>query len=125
MELYDPNIAPDPAAWLALAEGERLELVQNAHDEELDDLPSPTLHCAMHVAVETQVAMGEQLPVAGHLARLVSEGLARHEAVHAVASVLAEHMFKIMKQPQEFSRDPNEAYHAALLRLSARKWRDS
>lgn len=112
-------------AWLALSEGERLELVESAHDEELDDLPNPTLRCAMHVAIETQVAMGEELPVAGHLDRLISEGLARHEAVHAVASVLAEHMFKIMKHPQEFSRDPNEAYYEALLRLSARRWRDS
>lgn len=38
MELYDPDIAPDPDAWLALSEGERLEFVENAHDEELDDL---------------------------------------------------------------------------------------
>ena len=125
MERYDPDTAPDPEAWLALGEGERLELVESAHDEEFDYLPNPTLHCAMHVAIETQVAMGEELPVAGHLARLISEGLARHEAVHAVASVLAEHMFKIMKHPQESSRDPNEAYYSALLRLSARKWRDS
>jgi len=125
MELYDPEFAPDPEAWLALEERERLELVESAHDEELDDLPNPTLHCAMHVAVETQVAMGEQLPVAGHLARLIADGLARHEAVHAVASVLAEHMFNIMKHPQKFSRDPNEAYYAALRRLSARSWRDS
>jgi hypothetical protein len=125
MELYDPDTAPDPDAWLALSERERLELVESAHDEELDDLPNPTLHCSMHVAIETQVAMGDELPVAGQLARLISEGLTRHEAVHAVASVLAGHMFKIMKHTLQSSRDPNEAYYSALLRLSARKWRDS
>jgi hypothetical protein len=125
MDEYDPDIAPDPDAWLALAEGERLDLVESAHEQELDDLPNPTLHCAMHVAIETQVAMGEQLPVAAQLNRLISEGLTRHDAVHAVASVLAEHMFKIMKHTPQSSRDPNEAYYAALLRLSARNWRDS
>ncbi|MEO7974815.1 MAG: DUF1841 family protein [Thermoanaerobaculia bacterium] len=125
MELYDPDTAPDPDAWLALAERERLELVESAHEEEFEDLPNPTLHFAMHVAIETQVAMGEQLPVAAQLDRLISEGLTRHDAVHAVASVLAEHLFKIMKNKLQSSRDPNEAYYSALLRLSARKWLDS
>lgn len=125
MKLYDPELAPDPDEWLALPERERLRLVENAHDDELDDLPNPTLHFAMHVAVETQVAMGEQLAVAGELRRLISEGLSRHQAVHAVASVLAEHLFKIMKHPVGPARDPNEAYYSALRRLSARKWRDS
>lgn len=124
MESYDPDVAPDPAAWLALGERERLDLVEAAHEGVLDDLPNPTLHCSMHVAIETQVAMGDEFPVAGHLSRLLSEGLERHEAIHAIASVLAEHMFNIMKRSSKTSRDPNESYYSALARLSARKWRD-
>lgn len=59
MEFYDPDVAPDPEAWLALGERERLDLVESAHAEALADLPNPTLHCAMHVAI---------LPLSGHLA---------------------------------------------------------
>ncbi|HET9226091.1 MAG TPA: DUF1841 family protein [Thermoanaerobaculia bacterium] len=125
MKSYDPDIAPDPVTWLALGEPERLELVERAHEQEFDDLPNPTLHFAMHVVIETQVAMGDELPVAGHLSRLLSEGLERHDAIHAIASVLAEHMFNMMKRPSRSSRDPNEPYYAALARLSARKWRRS
>lgn len=123
MDEYDPELDPDPRAWLELSEAERLVLVEDAHEDELDDLPNPTLHCAMHVAVENQVASGDSLPVAGHLRRLISEGLSRHDAVHAVASVLAEQMFWIMKGSDRGGGDPEQEYHSALNRLSARSWR--
>ncbi len=125
MEHYDPEVPPDPEEWMALDEGERHILVEDFHESMRNELPNPTLHAAMHVVVENQVAIGAELPVAGHLSRLLTEGLSRHEAIHAIASVLSEHMFNLVKSPPESSRDPHEAYYQALARLSAGEWRDS
>ena len=57
---------------------------------------------------------------------IVREGLDRHDALHAVGSVLAEHMFELM-QPGSKERDAtvNDRYAAALADLSAARWRAS
>jgi hypothetical protein len=46
-----------------------------------------------HVIVENQVALGEAYPVQSVLLRLMEEGLDRHDAIHAIGSVLAERLF--------------------------------
>ena len=51
----------------------------------------------------------------------MDEGLDRHEAIHAIGSVLVEFMTDLMKAP-ESGRDPNVAYFAALERLAAANW---
>jgi hypothetical protein len=72
--------------------------------------------------VENQVAMGDELPVRRIIERLQAEGLDRHEAIHAVASLLAEYVFDVVKgAPPE--RDPNPLYWAALEKLTAEGWR--
>lgn len=70
--------------------------------------------------VENQLA--ERIPeVTGTLERLLNEGLDRHDAIHAIGSVLAEHLFNIMKT-RPAGGDPHAAYFAALESLSAAKW---
>src|SRR5439155_21707934 len=90
---YDPQHAPDPEAWLALDEAERTELVFQYHLRARVRLPNARLHATIHVVVENQVALGDEIPVRRTLERLRAEGLDRHDAVHAACSVLAKGIF--------------------------------
>jgi hypothetical protein len=118
---YDPDVAPKPAEWLALDEGEQIALVEAYHRHAGIDLPQATLHAVIHAVVERQLAM--QLPqVVDTLRRLQQEGLDRHDAIHAIGSVLAEHMRALMTDELDVP-NPNPIYFAALGRLSAASWR--
>lgn len=117
---YDPDHAPEPAAWLALTEGDRASLVETAHAGRFPDALHPAganerLHASLHAAVETQVASVEP-PITGQtLARLETDGLRRHAAVHAIADVLVRHLFAAA---QGRPWDP-AAYDRELTALSA------
>jgi hypothetical protein len=122
VEQYDALAPPDRDAWLELDEDERIELVSLYHrsiGEELPDLQRNVLHAAMHVAVENQVAL-DVLPVCHALERLLREGLDRHDAIHAIASVLAG---RIHAAVADDSDDMNERYAEELHRLTAKSWR--
>lgn len=96
MDTYNPNQAPDPDEWNALDEGERMLLVKQDHKRKRIRLPNETAHATFHVVVENQVAMGEEMNVARTLQRLMSAGLDRHDAIHAIGFVLADHMRNLM-----------------------------
>jgi hypothetical protein len=118
---YNPDVAPNPAEWLALDEGEQIALVEAYHQRAGIDFPQATLHAVIHAVVERQLAM--QLPqVVSTLARLRQESLDRHDAIHAIGSVLAEHMRQLMSDELNVP-DPNPIYFTALDRLSAESWR--
>jgi hypothetical protein len=85
---YDPDRAPDPAEWLSADEDDRITLVQRWHRKSGARVPEPRLHALLHVVVESQAADGAST-VPETLDRLVREGLTRHEALHAIAMVLA------------------------------------
>ena len=55
------------------------------------------------------------------LRRLLAEGLDRHEAVHALGSVLMEHFWNLTNKPRD-DGDPNAPYLAALDKLTAASW---
>jgi hypothetical protein len=55
------------------------------------------------------------------LARLQGEGLTRHAAVHAIGSVLLEHLNWLMQQA-EVPTEPNTRYFNRLERLTAAGW---
>jgi SEC-C motif len=121
MRRYDPLEAPDPKAWLALDEQARIDLVRDYHRRAGIGLPNDTVHAVLHAVVENQVALGDEIPVERTLQRLMSEGLDRHEAVHAIGSVLAEHVFDISKGAVT-DEDPNSKYMARVEQLTAEKW---
>lgn len=118
MERYDPLKAPDATEWLGTDEGERIERVRRYHRHAAVRLPNARLHAAMHVVVENQVAMGDALPVGRTVDRLQAEGLDRHEAIHAVGSVLAGRMYDLMKTGSP-GGDPNKGYWTSLEKLTA------
>jgi hypothetical protein len=125
---YDPLIAPDPQQWLLLDEQERLDLVLAYHRRAGLLAPGEKLHATIHVVVENQIA-DDELPVSRKARRLMSEGLDRHDAIHAIGSVLAGHIYELTRdvksgKPQS-DQDPNEAYFAELERLTAKSWRRS
>ena len=118
---YDPAVPPDPAEWLALDEGEQIALVEDYHRRGGIELPQETLHAAIHTVIETQLA--EQLaPVVSAFERLRGEGLDRHDTVHALGTVLAEHMRQLMTGELD-AVNPNASYFAALECLTAASWR--
>ena len=122
MSRYDPSQTPDPAEWLDLDEQERIDRVERYHRRARIDLPNRMLHASIHVAVENQLA-AEDEPTVRALARLLKEGLSRHDAVHAIGSLVAEHIYDLLKLT-----DSPEAlrarYYAAPERLTAAQWRN-
>ncbi len=121
---YDPLEAPEPEAWLALDEAERIRLAERYHRRARIRVPSIKAHAAMHVVVENQIALGAEIPVRATLDRLMAEGLDRHEAIHAISLVLSEHMYDLL-QARAAEPPSIESYYAALGRLTADYWRHS
>jgi len=122
MKQYDPAKGPDPDEWLAMDEVERILLVERYHRRAHVRLPNHKVHAAIHAVVETQIAEGDEVPAKETLARLMAEGLDRHDAVHAIGSVLAEHMHRIATDPKS-AGDVNAHYFGDLKTLTAAKWR--
>ncbi|MBI4740963.1 MAG: hypothetical protein HY777_05310 [Betaproteobacteria bacterium] len=120
MTAYDPAQSPDPQEWLQLDEQERIMLIEGYHESHGVELPSLKVHAIMHAIVENQLAEADD-PVVRALARLVKQGLARHEAVHAIASVVAEHVFDLL-EPKGGASSVNVRYHAQVERLDAAQW---
>ena len=115
---YDPTQAPDPGEWLALGEAERLEAVIRCHERLKVHVGTLQIHAAVHATVETQLAQGYQGATRA-LERLMAEGLDRHEATHAIGSVLAEQIRRVL-QGRAFEADE---FEAALATLDAESWR--
>jgi hypothetical protein len=123
MTEYNPETAPDPRSWLELDEEERISLAEKHHRLARIKLPNLKVHAVIHEIVENQIA-SECEPVVRAMERLMRQGLTRHEAVHAVGSVIAEHFFEVMKtQPNDDAATAQSRYDAAVERLTARSWR--
>ena len=123
MKSYDHLKPPDPQQWLALGERARMALVQDYHRRKRIRLPNEQVHAIAHAVVESQIALGDEVPVRT-LQRLMGEGLDRHQAIHAIGLVLMEHIVDLInaKSPAP-GGDPNPAYFAAIERLTAEEWR--
>jgi len=105
-------------------EVERVAAVETYHRRQRIRLPRETLHATIHTVVENQVAIGEGA-VVETLARLRSEGLTRHEAVHAIGTVLAEQIFRALKGDSGAQSDLSGSYLDRVRRLTAAEWRRS
>ncbi|MCP5114778.1 MAG: DUF1841 family protein [bacterium] len=94
--------------------------MEDYHSRAGVEMPSPRSHAAFHTMVENQLAM--ELPAEAPLVleRLMGEGLDRHDAVHAIASVLAKYMHRAVRRTTR--GDPNSVYRRELRRLTAKKW---
>lgn len=122
MNRYDPEVRPNPREWLALDEQQRIYLVEKYHREKRVKLPKLKAHAIFHVIVENQLAEGLESVVRA-VARLSAEGLSRHEAVHAMGSVVAEHIHLLMNGKVD-EQKAQAIYNSAVEKLSAKNWLD-
>jgi hypothetical protein len=119
---YDANHAPELDEWLALAEKERMSRVESYHRAALPPSklpPSMPRHVGLHVSTENQLAADKPPQVRQALARLMQQGMSRHDAVHAVGSVMMTHLKHALD-----TRTPvdNKAYMQELEQLTLERW---
>jgi hypothetical protein len=119
---YEANDQPHSATWLELDENERVDAVMEYHRRAKVELENLKLHAMTHVVVENQVALGEATPVPATLNRLMQEGLDRHEAIHAIGSILMSIVFDVFQEPA-VGGDINARYSRELATLTAAGWR--
>ena len=120
---YDPEQNPNASEWLALGEQARIDLAFQFHKAARIKIPNAIAHASVHTIVENQIAENIE-PIVRAMSRLQREGLSRHDSLHAVASVLAEHIHEVLAA-EDGTSVPNESYFAAVERLTAKSWLDS
>jgi hypothetical protein len=116
---YDPEVALDPSRWQELGGDDRIMLAAAYHRRAEIEVPDMMAHATVHVIIENQVAMGDESPASRTIERLMSEGLSRHDAIHAVGNVLIAHLTDTLKA----GAPNNEAYNEAVERLTAESGR--
>jgi hypothetical protein len=120
---YDPAIAPDPVVWLELDEQERISLAERYHKATKVKLPNLTVHAVVHVIVENQIAEGVPSTVKA-IARLMTEGLSRHDALHAIGAVVAEYFFAAVNDKDgNYVNTVQARVDAAVERLTVKVWK--
>ena len=120
---YNPENAPSPTEWLGLPEQERIRVVSTFHMVHRLKSGNARAHAAIHVIVENQVATGFG-PTVRAMARLQTQGLTRHDSLHAVGSVVSGYMFEAMRKSTESdSQNLQSEINAAIERLNAESWR--
>jgi hypothetical protein len=120
MQKYDPMLEPDPEQWEALDQDERINMVMEYHQEAGIEPPNEYSHAVLHVVVENQIALGDETPVEAAFHRLLDQNLDRHDAIHAIASVLVSQICELMHG--EDSGRGNDEYYAEIEKLTAEKW---
>jgi len=122
---YNPLSTPNAKRWLAEDDAEKMDRVMRSHRREGLDASQLRAHAVLHTIVENQIAIGDDIPVAEAMDRLMAEGLDRHEAIHAVASKLTEHLWDILHVEAQPSEDLHEPYFDAVRQLTAEEWLNS
>jgi hypothetical protein len=129
IENYDPLVEPAPDDWLAADEQSRIDAITRYHLREGFKGERLGAHAAVHGIVENQIALGDELPVRRTLQRLIAEGLDRHDAIHAIGSILVGHINELVRKADlgdgKAAGDTNDAYFSELERLTAKSWRRS
>ena len=100
---------------MELNESEQVELAEDYHRRKRIPLPDIKIHALCHVAIENQLA--NDFPE-------VVEALKRHNAIHAIGSVLVPIMFNVGKPGAESTQEAGAAYLEELKQLTAGKWLD-
>jgi len=117
---YDPDQPVDAQEWLAIDEGARQAAVIEYHTAAPIQVPNIQLHAIFHVIIENQIAEGDAYPVRAVLERLMAEGLDRHEAIHAIGSVLARHFQATMVGGSHSAQEGQ--YFDSLKKLTRKSW---
>lgn len=120
---YDAEIRLNDSDWSELDELDKILAVDVYHREKK---PHPLAHVAhhhaiIHVAIEDQNLSGDPPETRVALERLIGEGLSRHEAIHAIGSILYETVSSLIDDDRE--PDMN-AYARDLATLTRSTWEE-
>jgi hypothetical protein len=107
---------------MALDEDERLMRIEAHHRLAGIPMPDGHLHALCHIIVENQIALGDATPVRRTVARLIAEGLDRHEAIHTLGMKIAV-QFVDAATTGNSDLISTEAYFAEVEALTAEGWR--
>jgi Domain of unknown function (DUF1841) len=119
MTSYDPEVTPDANEWLAASEEVRIQLAQDFHVRAKIKVPGLKSHAAIHAIVENQIALNHP-PNIRAMERLQSGGISRHDAIHALGSVIAEMFFQLNTNSEEIDEGELQArVDAAIEKLTA------
>lgn len=99
MNKYDPDKTPAPAEWNQLNKEKQYELIKAYHDMIGIPVPNIDRHVTLHLIVESQVAMGDEIPVGKEVSRLLEEGGSRHAIIHAVGTAFLHLQDKANEHP--------------------------
>ncbi len=120
IEAYDVSRAPAPAEWLQLEEAARIALVAEAHRRTRASVGgNEEAHASIHVVVEDRLAMGHPAVVAAY-DRCLAAGVDRHNAIHALASVVTNHMVAVLESQAGFDQATADQDFAA---IDPEKWK--
>lgn len=123
MHRYDPDAAPVPALWMSLDERARIRLAEEFHQGAGIIVRNIKLHAAFHAVVENQIAEG-MTSIVRAMARLQTQGLSRHDCVHAIGWVLSQHFHDLLDAKESDSPSVVQSrYNDAVERLDAVTWR--
>jgi hypothetical protein len=113
---YEAAVAPEAGAWLGRDEQQRIGAVERFHRNVQVHPPmdNARLHALVHVVVENQLALGDPRETVAAMERLRAAGLSRHEALHAVGTVVFEELSQLTHKGRGFDRDAMNAALAAL-----------
>ena len=121
--VVQPGETSEPKRLVAAAGAERVRVIATFHVVHRLKSSNAKAHAALHTIVENQAATGFG-PTVRALARLQSQGLTRHEAVHAVGSVLSRFMFAAMEgSSQTDSQALQSGINTSIEALDAESWR--
>ncbi len=118
---YDAETFSPNQEWLALDEMERMIVVMEYHKRLKINMPNARLHAIAHVVVENQLDEGLE-PVKEKLAELIRDGLSRHDAIHAIGTVVMAQTYDMLKNGKTDDQ-PVLAYYDRLKKLTAKSWR--
>ncbi len=120
---YDALKKPNPQKWLGAEEAARIAAVKEYHFKNSVELPNEEIHALIHVTIENQIALKDETPVAEAMQRLMNEGLNRHDAIHAVGSVLGKFFWKVLNGSDIESPDSwKDSYFKEVQALTKEKW---
>jgi hypothetical protein len=119
---YDPAVTPDPREWLEMEEDERILRIKHYHRRVGLCARDDEMHAIMHVMVENQLARERPAVTKRTMSRLVTEGLDRHEAIHAVGSVLGRLLYEATTAEEPVAL-ADDNYFAEVEQLTAESWR--
>ena len=118
---YNPEVTQNPSDWLAMDEEDRIQLIEEYHHSKRIKMGSVKAHAMFHSMVENQIVEGVE-SVVHAMDRLIKQGLSRHDAIHAIGSIIAEQFYEATNNEGTSGGSPQDRFNEKVNRLNAKDW---